>query len=539
MSRALRLAVLIIAVCPVAAQAIELKTLFPAGVQRGQSVEVTAGGTFPVWPVQVWVDRPGLTVEPAKENGKLTIRVAADANVGVYWLRLYDPTGASGQRPFVVGTLAELQEKEPNDSPQQAQMLDTTLHVVNGQLTKADVDVFRVALKRGQSLVASLDALRLLGSPMDGVLQILTADGFVLVECDDEVDLDPRLNFIAPSDGNYLVRIFAFPAAGTSAIGLAGGADFIYRLTLTTEGFLDHVLPLALPGGKATDVTLQGWNIPDDAKTLQITPAAEQETVEIFHPRLAGFAMASVETNPVLIEREPNGRDQPQEILPPVTVTGRIDAAKDEDVFRFMLKKKERYTFRIDSRSLGYSMDPVLRLIDAEGKTIQEVDDTAGQRDAELNFTATTDGEYRLLVRDLNGQGGPRYLYRLRVAPTAPDFAITLAGDNFVLAADKPLEIPVTIDRRAGFKEDIAITAVGLPEGVLIEAVQSLAKDGTAKAVKLKITAGGKPVAGSFRIEGVAMTEGGKASHFARSPLTGFAVSTRELWVTEAVAVKK
>ena len=135
-----------------------------------------------------------------------------------------------------------------------AQPLDGTSHVVNGQLAKAgEVDIFRVALKRGQSLTAALDAQRPLGSPMDGVLQILTSDGFVLVECDDEVDLDPRLNFVAPSDGNYLVRIFAFPAVGTSNIGLAGGADYIYRLTLTTAGFLDHVLPLALPAGQSTD----------------------------------------------------------------------------------------------------------------------------------------------------------------------------------------------------------------------------------------------------------------------------------------------
>ena len=208
-----------------------------------------------------------------------------------------------------------------------------------------------------------------------------------------------------------------------------------------------------------------------------------------------------------------------------------MESPKDEDVFRFTLKKKDRYTFRVDSRSLGFSMDPVLRLTDAAGKPIQDVDDTAGQRDAELSFAAPADGEYRLMVRDLNRQSGPRYLYRLRVrAPTVADFALTLTNDNFVIPADKPLEIPVTIDRRVGFKEDITISPVGLPEGVTVESVQSLAKDGTAKSVKLKLTPIGKPIAGSFRIEGVSTSDGNKLSRFARSPLTGFSVSTRDLW---------
>src|SRR5262245_8641741 len=108
MLRALCLAVVLLAVPCAVAQAIEVKSLFPAGAQRGQSIDVTATGTFPVWPVQVWTDRPGLTIEPAKDNGKLKISVAADANVGVFWLRFYDPTGASALRPFVVGTLPEV-----------------------------------------------------------------------------------------------------------------------------------------------------------------------------------------------------------------------------------------------------------------------------------------------------------------------------------------------------------------------------------------------------------------------------------------------
>ena len=42
------------------------------------------------------------------------------------------------------------------------------------------------------------------------------------------------------------MRAFAFPAAPDSSINFAGKIDFIYRLTLTTGGFIDHALPMAL-----------------------------------------------------------------------------------------------------------------------------------------------------------------------------------------------------------------------------------------------------------------------------------------------------
>ena len=35
--------------------------LFPAGAQRGKTVEVTAAGSFPAWPVRAWVSGQGVT----------------------------------------------------------------------------------------------------------------------------------------------------------------------------------------------------------------------------------------------------------------------------------------------------------------------------------------------------------------------------------------------------------------------------------------------------------------------------------------------
>ena len=97
-------------------------------------------------------------------------------------------------------------------------------------------------------------------------------------------------------------------------------------------------------------------------------------------------------------------------------MSGRIDPPGDQDTFRISLQKGDKRLFRVESRALGRPLDPVLRVLDAGGKILAESDDTGrNSRDLELSFTAPADGEYRLLVRDLNGQGGPRFAYLLSV----------------------------------------------------------------------------------------------------------------------------
>src|SRR5687768_4606356 len=157
---------------PTSAAPPKVTYFFPTGCQRGQSAFVTASGEFSNWPVQVWTDRPGIVATTETDKGKLKIEVAADAVPGTYWLRLFDGEGASAMRPFIVGTLPEVVESETNDSPEKSQVVEPRA-VVSGKLGKSgDVDSYRVDLKQGQTLVASVQGNSLLGSPMDSVLQV-------------------------------------------------------------------------------------------------------------------------------------------------------------------------------------------------------------------------------------------------------------------------------------------------------------------------------------------------------------------------------
>lgn len=529
---------LLLCLAPLAAQAAppKLDHLFPAGAARGATVTVTAGGAFERWPVKIWTARTEIAVSPEAESGKLKVIVPADAAPGVCWLRLYDDEGTSALRPFLIELLPELAEAEPNNEPRQPQSIESPSITVNGRFeSRGDVDVFAVELAAGQTLVAALEARRTLGSPLDGVLQVLSAEGFVLEQNDDACGLDPRVVFTAPAAGKYLVRAFSFPAEPDTSISLSGGANCVYRLTLTTGGFIDHAFPLAISRESPVAVELLGWNIPaGTAAAIQpaASPSFEAVTLQtVWHTLAGNTAEIALAPNAVAVDAEPNDATQPQPLELPITVSGRLDPAGDMDAYRFRAKAGEALFFRVESRSLGCQADPVLTLTDAEGKVLGRVDDSQSGPDAELNYTAAAEGELRLLVSDLHRRGGFRYVYRLTARAATPDFALSLAADAFTLTPGTPLEVPVTIARRFGFAGEIEIAPAGLPEGVACAAIKSLPQGETAAAVKLVLTAeAGGPRSGPIRILGRAAD--GNIARAAQAPLPGLTAKTADLWLT-------
>ncbi len=462
---------------------------------------------------------------------------------------------------FPLGNLPEVTEAEPNDEPTKPQVLESSVVVVNGQLSKSgDVDGFAVPLRKGQTLVASLTAHRTLGSPMDASLQIVSPRGFVVEQNDDYHDLDPQIVFTAPADGVFIVRTFAFPATPDSSIRFAGATEYIYRLTLTTGGFAEYTYPLAVTsragGAEQAAVELFGWNIPDMLRSHAVPgvrpapeatdPSAAPPTADsrdrsepdgfvAFHPDVANPQFVPFTAHATLVDTEPNDRDQAQRVQLPAVISGRIDRPKDSDWFRFTAKKDERFVFRVESRRLGFPLDPLILVADAAGKTLAENDDAGGGRDAELAYTAAAEAEYLIGVRDLHGHGGDLYVYRLTAAAPLNDFALKVTADSFVLTPGKPLEIAVTVERLGGFAAELDVAAHGLPVGVECTAVKSAAQGDTSKSVKLVLTTSSATPAGPFRIVGRAAGDR-PLSHTATAPIPDAAASTADLWLSACVA---
>jgi Bacterial pre-peptidase C-terminal domain len=453
---------------PLSAAPPTVDRIFPPGGRRGTTVAVKITGKVDAR-TRAWCSRPDVKVDLDAKSRTLKLTIPKETQPGVCWLRLYNAEGPSPPKAFVIGTLPEVIEKEPNDRLDQSQPLKSSA-VVNGVLSKSgDVDTFAVVLKKGQTLVASLTANNTLGSPMDGVLQVVSPRGFVLEQNDDDRGFDPQLAFAAPNDGTIHVRVFAFPATPNSSIRLSGAPTYLYRLTLTTGPFLDHPFPLAVSHGSEQRVELRGWNLPNDWKSLSIPVSGPQSLAPILDERLANTGAVEVVSHSAAVEREPNSLKQPQPVELPTTVSGHIDGPRDVDVFQFPAKRGEQLRFRVEARSLGSPLDPVLRLFDAKGAVVAQAETrSATAIDETLSYRVPADGRYRLEVSDLHRRGGWRYFYRLTLGPQPDVEKVTVSADRFALLPGKPLTIPVNVAGDGISSGRYKIEVRGLPDGVAV-----------------------------------------------------------------------
>lgn len=507
-----------------------LTALAPPGAQSGKSTEITVSGTLDPWPVHVWTSHKSIVLTAGKVKGKFTANIAADVPAGLHWIRLFNADGASEQRPFFVGTLPEVAEVDANDDPVKPQLLAGNC-VINGKLNPAgDVDHFAIELKKGQTFVASLEANAALRSPMDGQMQLLDAAGSVVAENNDTHGLDPQIAYVAPKDGRYVVRVFAFPSMPDSSIRFFGSELCAYRLMCTAGGFVDHAFPPAMSLKDPKPIELRGWNIPNAAKSLALKPDRLFDRLSVFHSQIANAVPIRVEPHPCLVEVEPNDPSRPQDIETPATIGGHIQIAGDVDVFQFSLKKGDKRAIRIEADAIDSPLDPVLRILDEAGKVLNESRTPKSNSDPpEIALTASADGKYRVEIRDLYKHGGERYVYRLRIAKPEADFSLSMAADQFTLNAGESLEIPVTIVLVNGFTQPIELRAVDLPDGVTCDSVKV---EANAKAPKLKLTAK-TSVSGAIRIVGVAGIE-----RTARATIATYATPTEALFLTVRPAKK-
>ncbi|HWC89929.1 MAG TPA: PPC domain-containing protein [Pirellulales bacterium] len=509
----------------------KLETIIRIGESADKKLDtITVTGKWDRWPLTLAADGLGIRFEPLAAKGQFGIKIDAHAERGVRLVRLIDNSGASNPLPFIVPTTAETREVEPNDEPATAQRMTGHPIAINGQLQKpGDVDMFAMPLKRGQTLVADLVAHEVLGSPIDALLQVVEASGFVCAQNHDFHGLDPRLIFVAPRDGTYAVRLFAFTAEPNASINLSGGgAKAFYRLTLTTEGFVDYAFPLAVDHDKPADVQLLGWNIPARRRVLSLSPSPPGVDWHPWQPGLAGFGTIAVVDHPAIVEQDSGTAGAAQSVKLPVTVSGRIDPAADTDTYRFSVHKGQKLNFRLESRTLGFPLDGVLKLSDRQGRALLRVDDLKDQRDPTLKYTVAADGELDIAVSDLAALGGPRHAYRLDLEIERPEYRVSAASAAFELPAGKSVVVPITIERIAGFQEPIELKVLGLPSGISVAPLDKPAKD--SKSMRLEFRAAAGAQSGTISILG-SSAESGQAQRV--SAPAGFADwKTINLWLT-------
>lgn len=505
-------------------------SLYPAGVQAGQAAKVKLLGPVGTAPVEVLVDRQDLTVAPSDKPDEYVVTATAEARPGVAWLRWHNAEGASDLLPFVVGTMPEILEVEPNNAAKEAQAIANLPVTINGALDKRhEIDTYSVSLKAGQTLVASLDANRTFPSPVDASMQIADSKGFIVAQNEDSFWSDPQIVFTAPVEGIWFIRIFGFPAQPNSSIEYGGSPNEIYRLHLTTGPAINHLFPLVKQAG---EFTAGGWNLTGEKVSLSGEPGTL---------RLAPLAGGVIPFTAFTIDQlpEPVGTafiEDPasasQQISIMSSTSGVVESPGDVDTYRFMATKGQTVRIRTHSRSVGSWLDPLVRLKNASGELNTEQDDKGESVDPSFDFVFPSDGEYILEITDRYGHGSDRHFYSLVIGPEVPDFELSVVANRFTLDRTKPLEIPVTINRLVGLNVPIQFSIEGLPVGVTLEPIESKPEGDSAKAVTLKLSVAADAAAAKGPIRIVGQTTGPDLKHSARGPIAGLKTTTDSLWIT-------
>lgn len=195
-----------------------LQYVFPAGGQRGKPVNLQVGAIDPG-------NSLGGKADGAYHELAVPFTIPADAP-------LHLPFRVPGKLslnalPLAVSDIPEINEVEPNNDAKSAQVVPVPV-VINGRFpTRGDIDFFKVKGTKGQKLIFDVEA-QSLGYKGDLVVTVFDEGGKQLAENNDRTptDLDPRLEFPVPADGDYIVRLQEVVPQRCI------GPKFIYRMTI-------------------------------------------------------------------------------------------------------------------------------------------------------------------------------------------------------------------------------------------------------------------------------------------------------------------
>lgn len=503
-----------------------LTSVYPVGIEAGGLAIVTVEGTALEEATELRSTAPGFAAErdPTSKPpvNRFLVTVPATTLPGLYDLRVVGKHGVSSPRTFVASRLAEQLEADPpaaaastqlpaapeNSVPENTVALDS---VVNGKIEKpGDVDRFRFTAKAGERLVVECWAARI-DSQLRPVLELYDARGVRLAVNRGYHGTDALLDFIAPTAGNYEVRLFD--------LTFAGGAAHFYRLDFDTRPRVEFVLPCVVERGKPAKLTLHGRNLAAPSAAISQSPVSpavpaslDVSTAAIVAPQFAD-PFVPVARTPSQFTADTFAYHHPAAHLPqligltdlpvvenlsghetretalalqvPCEVSGLLDAEAGRHWYSLTAKRGEVFWLEAFAERLGSPLDLELAILPANAdqelaRFTNESTDLGGDgfstshSDPAGRWVAPADGVFHIFVRDIivGSSPDPRRVYRLSVRREEPDFALAVvarrtdqpAGLNVPRGGREMLE--VLVQRRRGLTGPIRVSAAGLPPGV-------------------------------------------------------------------------
>ena len=488
----------------------ELTSISPQGGQRGTNVELTLIGKNISKATALIFSGEGISGEIGEKTGEAAVffsgkgvsghipndsrliaqvTIAPNAALGMREIRLVTPKGVSNAQPFVVGDLPEVKETEPNSASSEANWvnLPTTISGVIDSVD--DQDFFRFNAKAEQRLICDVTASRM-GSLLDSFLALFGPDGVEIASNDIANGLDSLIDYTIPTEGEYTLRI--------RDLRYKGGEEFVYRLSIGELPYLDSIFPLGGRRGTENTIAVTGRNLADvESMQVSIAPNAPLgvQNVRVMTP--SGLSTSSypfmVGDLSECVEAEPNDTWEQvtsdeagaNTVMSPIIINGQIGLEEDVDYFTFEAEEGQRLIFEVTAQRLGSKLDALLTLFDKA-----ETDDKAEDSDAAMDWSMATQpdnkvlavnddtidsearidhtfeeaGDYAIVIRDLNNQGGPDFAYRLSIAPLQPGFRFTVTPDNPRICRGDSTSLTLEVSRIDEFNGPLRFAIPNLPK---------------------------------------------------------------------------
>ena len=457
-------------------------TIAPLPLPREQPARLTLPADLPPGPVRWAV---------ANANG-------ASVRTGIFWV---------GTNPEVVEDAAR----------KGAQLLPALPVTVSGRLSRIEeVDRYRFSVPKAGPVTCELVSRRL-GVDLHGAIAIHDSTGRLLADAVDTEGHDLSLTFAAAAATEYTLSLHD--------LDFRGDRSFVYRLTLTPGPCVLAAIPAVGRRGETRSVEFVGMGVASgqpkiESVVRQVTYTSNGTYMSYALESPWGKAPAFTIPLSDCAETVAEPGALPK-LTVPVAVTSVLDKRPGEARYPIEGKKGDIWDISVGARCFGSPLDVALSVLAPDGKELARNDDLPGTTDAGLTFTVPADGVYTLLVSDQSGTSGSRAaVYRLVVDKPVPDFTLTTVA-RLNVPIGGTADLLVTAQRKGGFKEPIALTVTGLPEGVTVPPNLVIPATLSQLKISLQTAATAPSIAAPLKVTGTSGTGPQMLTRVAKAPLVG------------------
>ena len=438
-----------------------VERLDPPVLQRGKTTRLTAVGSRLANALDVWSSLGKLEAKVVSGNkadrASFDVRIAADAPVGLFGLRVATADGLSNVHLCLIDDLPVKPVPDSAEAPSKVE-LPCALW---GRFREGEVDRFAIEVKAGQRVSFEVVGSRF-GKEVDPLLTIRDAGGRFVAQRDN----DPGLYF----DCRFEHR---FAIAGTYTVEVRdarfqGHEHGSYVLRMGRFPAARVAVPAAVRPGKREKL-----HLPELNETIEVDIPAAQPlgpmSLTLKRPGDEGSAWLPVEVSDLdAVAASPEattpGKATPAKV--PAQLCGVLMKGDDRQFFRLPLEKGQAIYVTAHGRELNSSIDLDNALTDEKGQTLRQASQGEDYQ-ARFDFTAPQKAIYLLAVRDQLREGGSACVYRVEVRtdPFAP--AVLAEVEGLTVPRGDHQIVPLVVTRN-NYVGPIALSLAGAPPGVTL-----------------------------------------------------------------------